>query len=221
MYRIKGWTKFQHFKDRRPPWIKLYRDILEDPDWHELDGETAKILVSLWLIASEDLEGRLPDLRRLAFRLRIKESQINQALAKLSHWLDRDDIDLISDRHQDDAPETETETETEKEGETEREPKKRKPVGSRLDPESTLAPSWKTFCQTERKDLIPEMVWERFKDYWISQPGQKGVKVDWFATWRNWCRNEKKGNMRISDPSDKISEVKKMLGIQENGVIDA
>ena len=37
-YRIKGWVKFQHFKDRRPPWIKLYRDILEDPDWHDLDG---------------------------------------------------------------------------------------------------------------------------------------------------------------------------------------
>ncbi len=40
-YRIKGWVKFQHFKDRRPPWIKLYRDILEDPDWHDLDGDTA------------------------------------------------------------------------------------------------------------------------------------------------------------------------------------
>ena len=30
---------------------------------------------------------------------------------------------------------------------------------------------------------------EKFKDYWISQPGQKGVKLDWFATWRNWVRN--------------------------------
>ena len=108
MYRIKGWTKFQHFKDRRPPWIKLYRDILEDPDWHELDGDTAKILVSLWLIASEDLDGRLPDLRRLAFRLRIKESQLKQALTKLDHWLDRDDIGAISERYQSDAPETET-----------------------------------------------------------------------------------------------------------------
>ncbi len=25
-------------------------------------------------------------------------------------------------------------------------------------------------------------------DYWRSQPGQKGVKVDWRATWRNWMR---------------------------------
>jgi uncharacterized protein YdaU (DUF1376 family) len=28
----------------------------------------------------------------------------------------------------------------------------------------------------------------RFIDYWRSQPGQKGVKTDWPATWRNWCR---------------------------------
>ena len=30
----------------------------------------------------------------------------------------------------------------------------------------------------------------RFRDYWTAQPGQKGVKADWQATWRNWCRRE-------------------------------
>ena len=30
---------------------------------------------------------------------------------------------------------------------------------------------------------------EKFKDYWIAQPGQKGVKLDWDATWRNWVRS--------------------------------
>lgn len=29
----------------------------------------------------------------------------------------------------------------------------------------------------------------KFRDYWISQPGQKGIKLDWPATWRNWCRH--------------------------------
>ena len=115
--RIKGWSKFQHFKDRRPPWVKLYRDILEDPDWHDLDGECAKVLISLWLIASEDEEqkGGLPDTRKLAFRLRMTEAKLKQALTKLSHWLIQDDISVISARYQVDAPETETETETETE----------------------------------------------------------------------------------------------------------
>lgn len=28
----------------------------------------------------------------------------------------------------------------------------------------------------------------RFRDYWSAQPGSKGVKLDWPATWRNWVR---------------------------------
>ncbi len=30
----------------------------------------------------------------------------------------------------------------------------------------------------------------RYRDYWIAQPGQRGVKVNWPATWRNWVRRE-------------------------------
>jgi hypothetical protein len=119
MLRVKNWSKHQHFKDRTPPWIKLYRDILDDPDWHELDGDTAKVLISLWLIASEDEthSGLLPCSRKLAFRLRIKESQLKQYITKLSHWLIQDDINVISGGYQVDAPErageeTETEIET-------------------------------------------------------------------------------------------------------------
>ena len=114
--QIKNWSKFQHFKDRRPPWVKLYRDILDDPDWHELDAEAAKVLVMLWLLASEDetQEGLLPDAKTIAFRIRMPINKVNQALAKLEHWLYRDDIEVISERYQDGPPETETETETEK-----------------------------------------------------------------------------------------------------------
>ena len=59
IYRVKGWKKFQHFKDRKPPWIKLYRDLLDELEWHELDPPAAKALVAIWLIASEN-EGFLP-----------------------------------------------------------------------------------------------------------------------------------------------------------------
>jgi len=115
--RIKNWSKFQHFKDRRPPWVKLYRDILDDIEWHELDPLAAKVLVMLWLIASED-EGRIPDSKTLAFRLRISEVKTKEIIIKLSHWLEHNDIELISSGYQVDLPETETETEREKEKET-------------------------------------------------------------------------------------------------------
>lgn len=119
--KIKNWTKFQHFKDRKPPWVKLYRDLLDDVEWFELDPKLAKILVMLWLIASEEQDGTIPDSKKLAFRLRMTEKDINQALNGLSHWLEHDDIELISTRYQHDAPETETETELETKKEAEKE----------------------------------------------------------------------------------------------------
>ena len=115
--RIKNWTKFQHFKDRRPPWVKLYRDILDDLEWHELDPLAAKVLVMLWLIASEN-DGRIPDNKTLAFRLRLTEIKTKEILIKLSHWLEQDDINPISSGYQLDSTETERETEVEKEKET-------------------------------------------------------------------------------------------------------
>ena len=107
-WRIKNWAKFQHFKDRRPPWVKLYRDILEDLEWFELEPRAAKALVMLWLIASEN-DGNLPEAKTLAFRLRTNERSILETLESLSHWLEQVGDTPISPRYQSDAPETETE----------------------------------------------------------------------------------------------------------------
>jgi len=54
------------------------------------------------------------------------------------------------------------------------------------------------FCKAERPDLNPTAVADRFRDFWIAQPGSKGVKLDWDATWRNWVRNEKAGSGRAA-----------------------
>ena len=184
--KIKNWSKFQHFKDRRPPWVKLYRDILDDVEWFELEPKLAKILVMLWLIASEEENGQIPEPKKLAFRLRLTEKEVNQALTGLSHWLEQDDISEISQKYQDDLPETETETETEIEKEVETEKKAR---ASRLPADWQATDSMIEFCKIKRPDLKWQDVAESFKDYWVSAP--KGSKLDWEATWRTWVRNQK------------------------------
>jgi hypothetical protein len=113
--RIKNWKKFQHFKDRRPPWIKLYRDLLDDKEWHDMDPKAAKLLVMLWLIASESDNGELPAVDVIAFRIRIDVKACTALLSQLSHWLD---IDVISSGYQDDPSETEGEIEKEVETDT-------------------------------------------------------------------------------------------------------
>ena len=76
-----------------------------------------RVLVGLWLLASEDeeMQGGLPDVDDVSFRLRIDKTKVTNALKELEPWLD---IDVISERYQVDAPETETETEVETEVET-------------------------------------------------------------------------------------------------------
>lgn len=125
MARVKNWANFQHFKDRRPPWIKLYRDILDDVEWHELSGDEAKTLIMVWLIASEN-NGDIPDSKVLAFRLRMTVKQVDSCLSKLSHWVETEryqgDISasqINSVAEVSDHQERETEEEKEREVETE------------------------------------------------------------------------------------------------------
>lgn len=131
--------------------MKLYRDVLDDMEWYELDPLASKVLVMCWLIASED-EGRLPNTRTLAFRLRMSEKQTIDCLNKLSHWLEQDDIDLISDQYQSDSLETERETETKKE-------KKATVVAA---PEGVLQSVWDEFIahRKAKKAKVTELVIE-------------------------------------------------------------
>jgi len=71
--------------------------------------------------------------------------------------------------------------------------------GSRLSSDFLFTGEWLAFCKQERPELEPVQTFEKFKDYWIAQPGQKGVKLDWDATWRNWVRSTNAPKMNPAD----------------------
>lgn len=75
-----------------------------------------------------------------------------------------------------------------KERETPQPPKGGK--GSRLD--SDWMPSNELVAQMRDECPLVDLKSEHtiFVDYWIAQPGQKGIKTDWPATWRNWMRRK-------------------------------
>jgi hypothetical protein len=80
-------------------------------------------------------------------------------------------------------------------------PIEKKTLGKRLASDSCLTKEWEEFCQQTRPELNPAKTFDQFKDYWIAQAGQKGVKLDWFATWRNWVRST---NAPKQNPADNI-----------------
>ena len=204
--KIHNWVKFQHFKNRRPPWIKVYRDILDRRDISLISDRSFRVLISLWLLASEDKsgEGKLPDIPEIAFRLRMEESSIIQSIQELGSFIEHDDDTMISTRYQDGPPETETETykeetETELNAPSKKSPtKKSEKRATRLPDDWELPDEYAQWCREKRPDLNPYKVADQFKDYWIAQPGARSRKADWFATWRNWCRNQKAENQTLS-----------------------
>ena len=74
---------------------------------------------------------------------------------------------------------------------TNHKPIKENKRGSRLPQDWFLTKAMGDWATQERPDLDVRQVAEQFKDYWVAQAGQKGVKLDWDATWRNWVRNTK------------------------------
>lgn len=71
--------------------------------------------------------------------------------------------------------------------------------GSRLAKDFLFTGEWLAFCREQRPDLQPVQTFEQFKDYWCAKPGKDGVKLDWFATWRNWVRNQKAPKLNPAD----------------------
>ena len=82
----KKWEEFQHYKDRAPNWIKLHRGLIDNLEYHLLSDFSAKRLPLIWLIASEN-DGVLPDVGKIAFRLRIPTADCERVLKELT---DRD-----------------------------------------------------------------------------------------------------------------------------------
>jgi uncharacterized protein YdaU (DUF1376 family) len=64
-----------------------------------------------------------------------------------------------------------------------------KKKGSRLREDWSLPKAWGQWAVDHGMDeLSVRREADRFGDYWRGVPGQKGVKLDWQATWRNWIR---------------------------------
>lgn len=125
-FAIANWSEFQHFKDRDPIWLKLYRELRNKREWRQLDPAPAKALVDIWLLASEQKQPGVIHMTTedLAWELRadpIDVSEWLQALESLGF------INTVSERYQPDIPHAlaREEKEIEKEIEKRREERER------------------------------------------------------------------------------------------------
>lgn len=55
-----------------------------------------------------------------------------------------------------------------------------------------------SWTQAEAPSLNMAREVAKFRDYWLSVPGQKGTKTDWDRTWKNWVRNNVERNPSLA-----------------------
>jgi hypothetical protein len=190
-YQIKGWTKFQHYQSgkRNPDWIKLYRGLLDDIDWHLLDPKAAKALVGLWLLASEN-GGELPGLNKIAFRLRLTEKETKSILSQLSHWLEQDDSEVLADCYQSDSLE-----ENKKENKKENENGASAPSRAHQIPKDWV-PNENHFSQADKLGFGARQVADMAEDMRLWAGSNGSLKKDWDLTFSGWMRRQNKPEYR-------------------------
>ena len=69
-WHIHNWEKWQSYRNDRdqPPWIKLHREVLRNPEWVKMSDAERGQLVSIWMLAA-DSEGLVPADEQLIARL--------------------------------------------------------------------------------------------------------------------------------------------------------
>lgn len=191
-------------------WFRFYQEALDDPKVQKLEPFDFKCWVNVLCLACRN-DGKLPLLPDMAFALRMTIDGCQTVLERLSNgglidkasggangahyvvhnWEKRQyKSDTSTPRVKRFRERSETVTETPPDTETETEHVQTRKV-KRAQRATRLPEDW---SPREFEGEVDEL--EKFRDWARSAPGQKGVKADWDATWRNWMRRvREQGNV--------------------------
>lgn len=184
--RLLGIEKYQHYKDRNPPWVKLHCDILNSYTWTVLDNES-RLLAIVCIVLASRTENRIPlDREYLRLQGRFKQRPDVRPLIEVGFAeviedgvVTGDASEVLADASNlrtNVRPETETETET-----------KTKKVARRLAEE--FIPKDSHYVLAKELGVIVDVEFPSFRDHFL---GNGNTKVDWDRTFNNWLRNSLK-----------------------------
>lgn len=163
-WRIKDWSSYQSYKDRKPPWIRLHKSLLDDYEFHRMSKNARALLPMLWLLASEDHDPVSGMLRigyeKIAFRLRMDAQDVISGITECvaANFLEQIDeqgqlvTEPLRNCHAGVTPETETyREETEKKENT----KKKKALPEIIKPDSVSDETWAAFTAQRKAKKAP------------------------------------------------------------------
>lgn len=211
-YRIIEWSRYQHYKDRDPPWIKLHRDLLTSQTWVMLTDASRVLAVACMLVAA-GTDNKIPTnpefMKRRAYLNKVDFAPLVEVgFVELVN--DNNTVSDASKTEQTLAFGTECSSETEKRQsreEAEAEQGARAPDAQETDDDkpTRLPADWQPSdaCRDHASDkgLDPASTAEAFTDYFTQGRGKKEQRTrsGWERRWRVWCNTdaERKPSPRV------------------------
>jgi hypothetical protein len=144
-FSVKDFEKLQHYKDRNPPWIKLYNELLDDYDFACLQDASKLHLIMIFLLASRT-NNKIPyDKNWIKNKINATENVDLEGLEKLGFIsITEDDSKPLADCKQNACLERERETETD--------------IVKDIDKSISKKPS-----QNLKPENVSQAVWDDFK----------------------------------------------------------
>ena len=183
---IINWEKYQHYKDRNPPWIKLYHSLLDNYEYSCLQDDSKLLLLSFYMLASRK-NNKIPyDLEWIKSKLMLShdvniDDLVTYGFIEINEYCKQDDSNVIAICKQNACLETETETETDICQKLKFKRKVSIPKNIHLTTAMT------DYANRKRWLLDPAEEFDRF----VSYHKANGSKYsDWYAAWQKWVQND-------------------------------
>ena len=135
---VRNWERFQHYKKRNPPWIKLYTELLDDYELMELDPRLRWVAIAMLLLAGRTdnkIPAKLPALRNRLWMADLTPADVEKLASVGFIVLSQDASKVLARCYAQTETETETETTSTKSSAARVE---NSPVGEEADPAAEM-----------------------------------------------------------------------------------
>jgi len=197
--KIRNWDKWQTYRADRgqPPWIKIHRRVMRNPEWVSLSDAERGQLVAIWLLAA-DHDGVIPAspevIQRLCFLDTIPNLNKFTDLDFIEDGWRQDDVKMASTGCQCDTPEAKAEAEAEAEVE-----KKDK----YLDFVFLTQEEHEKLTKEFGKNILKEMILE-LDNYIGAMPKKRNKYTDHNRVLRGWVKEKILGNKSKAETAPKL-----------------
>ena len=229
-FQVRNYERYQHYKNRRPPWVKLHRDLWLDQKFYSLSSMSKLYVIGFFTLASET-DNRIPlDIAWIRSRLGIDKKpdfkelfasgfieEIPENASKVLATCKQSASKVLATCKQSAIAEGEKEKEEEKEIEGDKkaadaapapEKKPRRPNKTPVPEPFEITPEMNAWANEKVPTVDLNIETEKFINH---HKKKADLFVDWIAAWRLWMRNAaewgaKRGSVSRTPPDLHLGE---------------